>query len=148
MPEGRRKPTVTIRTFEWPDEAAVIGIWRDAGFRLGPSEETAGLRLRLQRDPELFLVATGQGSLVGAVLGGFDGRRGWVYHLAVAATHRRRGIGAALLTELESRLRALGCVKVNLLVQPANAEVGGFHEHAGYRSDELVFYEKWLATDL
>ena len=78
------------------------------------------------------------------MLGAFDGRRGWIYHLAVAPGSRRAGTGASLLTELERRLGSKGCLKVNLLIEPENAGVTEFYEHLGYRRDELIFMEKWL----
>ncbi|MBU4225890.1 MAG: GNAT family N-acetyltransferase, partial [Chloroflexi bacterium] len=62
------------------------------GIHLRRSDEPDEIQKKLQRDPDLFLVAEYNGMVVGAVLGGFDGRRGLVYHLAVAENHRNRGV--------------------------------------------------------
>jgi ribosomal protein S18 acetylase RimI-like enzyme len=135
---------VTVRSFASPDFDAVLALWTEAGFRIGPAETRAGIGAKLERDPQLFLVAEVDGSVAGAVLGAWDGRRGWVYHLAVRPDYQGQGIGAALLAEVERRLVGLGCRKVNLHVQRANAAVGGFYERQGYRPDDLLFFEKWL----
>ena len=88
------------------------------------------------------------GEITGTVFGTFDGVRGWVRHLATRPDRRGRGIATALLAELERRLLALGCPKVNLLIEPDNAAVAGFYARLGYRQDELVFMEKWLEDPL
>jgi ribosomal protein S18 acetylase RimI-like enzyme len=87
---------------------------------------------KLQRDPDLFLVAENEAQVVGAVLGGFDGRRGMVYHLAVVSVHRRRGVGSALMAALESRLKAKGCRKYYLLVTHDNGDVVDFYRRLGW----------------
>ena len=90
------------------------------------------------------MVAEADGQLVGALLGTFDGRRGWLHHLAVAPAWQGRGIGRRLVAEVEARLRARGCAKVNLHVEPDNAEVTGFYDRIGYAQHEILFMEKWL----
>ncbi len=126
---------ISIRTFDLDhDYDAVLALWRAAepGVHVGPSDTPDALRLKLTRDPQLFLVAEHAGRLVGVVLGGFDGRRGLVYHLAVDAALRGQGVGSALVAELESRLRALGCVKGYLLVVPENAAVLAWYARRGW----------------
>ena len=83
--------------------AAVLALWQSAGpgVHVGQSDTLEEISKKLTRDPDLFLVAEAEGQVVGAVLGGFDGRRGMVYHLAVAAARRGRGWGAALMAELD-----------------------------------------------
>ena len=103
-----------------------------------------GIEHRLQRDAELFIVAESGEQIVGAVLGCYDGRRGWVNHLAVASGSQRNGIGTALMAELEARFQAIGCVKVNLLIEPDNGGVQHFYDGIGYTRDDLIFMEKTL----
>jgi len=133
-----------VREFRMTDYDAVVALWQAAGLHLSPSDDRARILHKLERDPDLFLVGAEQGTLVAAVVGGYDGRRGWVYHLAVHPDHQGRGLGAALLAELEERLRRKGCHKLNLLVEPDNASVQRFYQRVGYRRDELIFMEKWL----
>lgn len=134
-----------IREFRIADYEEVIALWARAGLLSGRSDERSEIEKKLARDPDLFLVGVDAGAIAAAVIGGYDGRRGWVYHLAVEPSLHAKGLGAALLEELESRLRKKGCIKVNLLVDPANAGVKRFYQRYGYAADELIFMEKWLA---
>jgi ribosomal protein S18 acetylase RimI-like enzyme len=76
--------------------------------------------------------------VIGTVLGGFDGRRGLVYHLAVDTAWRGRGIGSALMDELEARLMARGCRKAYLLVDGDYTEVKGFYEGRGWEVMDVL----------
>jgi ribosomal protein S18 acetylase RimI-like enzyme len=124
-----------IRTFAYPDDLdAVLQLWSTAGpgVHLGPSDEPAELQKKLRRDPDLFLVAEEGGALIGAVMGGFDGRRAIVYHLAIEPRHRRRGLGSRLMAEMEARLKAKGCLKMYLLVTKDNPEALQFYRRLGW----------------
>lgn len=99
-------------------------------------------KLRVQR--ELFFVAESEGRLVGTVIAGYDGYRGWVYHLAVHPDDRRRGIGGDLMHAAERALRALGCPKVNLQVRAGNEAILRFYESLGYDVEERISMGKLL----
>lgn len=136
-----------IRTFVYPqDLPAVLEIWQNAGpgVDLGRSDSEAQLRNKLKRDPELFLVAEESGTIVGAVLGGYDGRRGIIYHLAVIPEARRNGIGNKLMDELECRLRALGCIRSYLLVKYGNEDARMFYQRRGWEEMQIHIYGKNL----
>lgn len=134
-----------LRTFMMDDYEQVIDLWLRAGILVGPSDSREGISRRLLRDEDLFLVAVDEHEqIIGAVLGGFDGRRGWVNHLAVEPALQTRGVGKALLETLEARLRQRGCLKVNLLVAGHNTGVLGFYEKQGFQSSNVIFMEKWL----
>ncbi len=116
------------------DYDAVIELWRSAGpgVNVGASDTRDEIARKLERDPDLFLVAEEAGQIVGTVVGGFDGRRGMVYHLAVAAGHRGNGLGTALMNELDSRLKAKGCLKYYLQITPDNLDVAEFYRRLGW----------------
>jgi ribosomal protein S18 acetylase RimI-like enzyme len=137
-------PTVTIRTFDWPDYEAVVALWQAVELRLTVSDSRAALAATLEHAADLFVVAEAEGQIMGAVLGTFDGRRGWLHHLAVAPAWQGNGVGRRLVAEVEARLRTHGCAKINLHVEPDNVEVAGFYDRIGYVRRELVFMEKWL----
>ena len=103
---------IEIREFDWSDYDDVVAVWGATGLDVVPRAE---LEAKLSRDPELFLVGESAGAVVGVVMGTYDGRRGWIFRLAVRPSHRRAGIATRLVAELESRFRALGCPRVNLL---------------------------------
>lgn len=133
--------TVSIRTFRHPqDYATVLALWQsmETGVHVGRSDAPGEIEKKLTRDPDLFLVAEAGEKLVGAVLGGFDGRRGLIYHLAVAEEYRRQGVGAQLMDEVEKRLREKGCLKCYLLVLNGNDSAARFYEHLGWSEMEQL----------
>jgi ribosomal protein S18 acetylase RimI-like enzyme len=125
---------VLIRTVNFiEDYDTLVELWANAGpgVHLGRSDQQEELLKKIRRDPDLFLAAEVLGKIVGAVLGGYDGRRGLVYHLAVAHNFRRRGIAKVLMDELESRLEKKGCVKYYLLVTRDNIGALEFYKQYG-----------------
>lgn len=117
------------------DYDAVYALWERAGpgIALRPSDERAEIARKLTRDPDLLVVASSGRLIAGAVMGGWDGRRGYVYHLAVDARWRRKGLGRALMLELERRLVLKGCRRMNLLVAPEASGATDFYERLGWQ---------------
>jgi ribosomal protein S18 acetylase RimI-like enzyme len=141
--------SIFIREFQFlKDYPAVLGLWKniEKGIRVGRSDERGEIEKKLRRDPELFLVAEADGEIVGTVMGGFDGRRGLVYHLAVSAPFRGQGVGSRLMDELETRLRSKGCLKCYLMVTVDNGEAMHYYERHGWEPMEQVrLYGKELS---
>jgi ribosomal protein S18 acetylase RimI-like enzyme len=136
---------MNIREFDYErDIQTVLDLWRNSGsgIQLSRSDEPEEIRKKLQYDPELFLVAEEGSQLLGAVLGGFDGRRGIVYHLAVKPSERRRGIGRALMRELEARLSRKDCLRYYLLVARNNQQALAFYEDLGCETLDLIVLGK------
>ena len=136
-----------IRDFNHPqDYTNILNLWKTAGdgIHLRRSDEPGEIAKKLLRDPDLFLVAEVDGKIVGSVIGGFDGRRGMMYHLAVAKEHRKQGIASQLVDELENRLRARGCIRYYLLVTRDNKPAIRFYEKRGWERMELFTYAKDL----
>jgi len=139
---------IHIREFRYPDDYAdALSLWQatERGVRVGPSDAPDEIEKKLKRDPDLFLVAEADEDLVGTVIGGFDGRRGFVYHLAVAAAFRRTGVGSRLMGEVESRLRGKGCIRCYLLVRPDNYEAMRYYQKLGWGLLDDHMYAKDLA---
>lgn len=134
-----------IRSATVGDAASLADLWRTAGLRFHP--ELVASELASVLGQELVLVHEEAGQVTGTVMGTYDGRRGWVHRLATRPDRRGQGIASALLAELERRLLALGCAKVNLLIEPDNAAVAGFYTRLGYRRDDVLFMEKWLVPE-
>lgn len=136
-----------IRDFDYPtDLEPVLNLWQRAGpgIQLGRSDTAEEIRKKLRRDPDLFLVAEEDGVVVGAVMGGFDGRRGMVYHLAVEPSQRGRGLGRLLMQALEQRLVAKGCLKAYLLVTKDNPQALEFYRALGWETMDLHLMGKEL----
>ncbi len=135
-----------VRSFVPQDEDGVARLWSEV-FPFDPPRNAprAMLARKLARDPELLWVAQDGDTIVGAVVAGYDGVRGWLYHLAVASSHRGRGIGTALVEHAVDSLEALGCIKVNLQVRLGNDSVRGFYEALGWVEDPAISMGRSIA---
>ena len=134
-----------IREFQLADYEDVIELWKLSGLILRPGDEHEGIKTKLGRDPDLFLVAEDGNEIVGVVMGAWDGRRGWINHLAVTPNHQRKGIGYALVVELEKRLFRKGAKKVNAQVYRSNTKSFDFFKSCGYEvHSDLVMIGKQL----
>lgn len=134
-----------IRAFEDADTAGVTALWQrvfpDAPPWNVPEDD---IRRKLQTQPELFFVACQGTEIVGTVMAGHDGHRGWVHLLAVSPELRRQGLGQALMKAAEQGLAAQGCTKLNLQVRAGNKAVLGFYRALGYEVEERVSMGKRL----
>ena len=139
--------TIAIREFTLADYDAVYALWQNAGpgMGIGRSDTRDEIAKKLLRDPDLFLVATDGDKIIGTVIGGFDGRRGLIYHLAVKHAYRGRGIGKMLMQEIEQRLKAKGCLKCYLLVTESGKDVIEFYRQIGWEVMPVTIMGKVLA---
>ncbi len=139
---------VQIRQFNFPaDYQQVYDLWSsiEKGVHVGRSDTLAEIEKKFSRDPDLFLVAECENEIIGSVIGGYDGRRGLIYHLAVNHAFRGQGIGSRLMDEVEERLRAKGCLKSYLLVTSDNPEVEQYYKQRGwYLMDNIHLFGKEL----
>jgi ribosomal protein S18 acetylase RimI-like enzyme len=138
--------TISIREFTLDDYDTVYALWQNAGpgMGIGRSDTRGEVAKKLQRDPDLFLVAEDGGKVIGTVIGGYDGRRGLVYHLAVDRAYRKRGIGKMLMDEVERRMIAKGCLRAYLLVMRDNEDVIEFYCHLGWEAMDITIMAKTL----
>lgn len=130
---------MNIRRYEAPDRQAVIKLWTLA---FGDSDDhntpSHSLDRKLGFDEKLLFVAADGSDIVGTIMGGYDGHRGWVYSLAVHPNCRRMGIGTQLVRHLETCLAGLGCPKLNLQIRSSNSEVLSFYESLGYLVEDCI----------
>ena len=139
--------SVYIREFCYPEDYShALQLWQgiEKGIHVGPSDEPAEIQKKLARDPDLFLVAEVDGKLIGTVIGGYDGRRGIIYHLAVSREYRGKGVGGRLMDEVETRLKNKGCIRCYLLVTPDNEEAMCFYEKRNWQLMDNFPYAKDL----
>ena len=139
---------ILIRPFSFPEDYdEVYALWAKAGdgIHLRVSDEANEIEKKIARDPDLFLLAEMDGTIIGSIMGGFDGRRGMMYHLAVASEYRRNGIGNLLVDALEKSLKAKGCIRYYLLVTKDNKEATSFYQSRGWENmDDLHAFAKIL----
>jgi ribosomal protein S18 acetylase RimI-like enzyme len=134
-----------IRVYEQADEQALLDLWEQVLPDAAPhNDPRVSLENKLRTGDGLLLVATLDGQIVGTVMGGYDGHRGWVYSLAVLPQARRRGIGTALCRKLEQLLQDRGCLKLNLQVRSNNTAVIAFYEKLGFAIEQRASLGKRL----
>jgi ribosomal protein S18 acetylase RimI-like enzyme len=138
---------VTLRPYRPADEPAVIGLWRACDLVRPWNDPRQDIARKLRVNPEWFRVAESAGAIIGTVMAGYEGHRGWINFLAVEPARQRGGLGRKLMAEAEPLLRAAGWVKINLQVRRTNAAVGAFYERLGFGVDEAVSMGKRLETD-
>lgn len=138
--------TIMIDNFDHSrDFDQVVALWNSVfGYATAHNEPALAIEKKIAMDDGLFFVALSGDSVVGTVMAGYDGHRGWIYSLAVLPEYRRRGIASKLLNHAESRLAELGCVKINLQVQSGNEQVVGFYERHGYQVEPRTSMGKRL----
>jgi ribosomal protein S18 acetylase RimI-like enzyme len=134
---------VSLRPMSLADYPEVLALWRrTGGMGLGESDEAPALARFFDQNPDLSPVALApDGRIVGAVLCGHDGRRGFLYHLAVDVAHRERGVGRLLVEHCLFSLRARGIHKCNVFLFRDNERGADFWQHNGWseREDLRVF---------
>lgn len=136
---------IEIHRYQSEHFTGVDALWKEA-FPNDSLWNVAAIAIpeKIRFQPDLMLVALEDGRIVGSVMAGYDGHRGWISRIAVLTSHRDCGIGQALISAAEERLAALGCVKINLQVVEANAAVVAFYKRAGYQVEERISMSKIL----
>ena len=136
-----------IRPYLESDLDDVIALWELCGLtRPWNNPEIDIFRKLAQRD-QLFLLAVKDNQLIATVMGSYDGHRGWVNYLAVHPNFQRNGVATALVQQLEKRLIALGCPKLQLLIRKDNIDVQSFYEQLGYDEIDVICLGKRLIQD-
>ena len=126
------------------DIEPAAALWQQAGLTRPWNPPEPDLRRALDGHTSTVLGAFDDEGLVGTVMVGHDGHRGWVYYLAVDESRRGTGLGKRLMTAAEVWLRERGAVKVQLMVRSSNEAVLGFYDHLGYEDADVRVRSKWL----
>jgi N-acetylglutamate synthase len=137
-------PDIVIRTMVAADYPRAIDLWqRTEGIGLSESDTETAIGAFLARNPGLSALATARsGEVVGFVLCGHDGRRGYLHHLAVALPHRGRGVARALIDFCFARLAAAGIEKCNIFVYRENEDGVAFWRHNGWAEPTWKLFQK------
>jgi ribosomal protein S18 acetylase RimI-like enzyme len=127
----------------------VVALWKDAfGYKAARNNPGFVIDQKIAMLDGLFFVATHKEGIVGTVMAGYDGHRGWIYAMAVHPGHRKKGIASLLLSHAERRLASLGCVKINLQILKGNADVQRFYRANGYALEDRISMGKEIDENL
>jgi ribosomal protein S18 acetylase RimI-like enzyme len=136
-----------IMEFSEEHRGDVIALWKEANLAVPWNDPSKDIDRKLKVNPELFLVGVLEDELIATVMGGYEGHRGWINYLAVSPGHRRKGYGRQMMAAVETKIRRLGCPKINLQVRQSNTEVIQFYQALGYGDDRVVGLGKRLVMD-
>lgn len=137
-------PGATVRAAIADDIARVIALWQAAGLTRPWNDPDSDFAGALAHPMAQVLIAERAGEAVGTIMVGYDGHRGWLYYLGVAAPHAHQGIGRLLVRAAEDWLCALGCPKVMLMVRSDNVAVAAFYASLGYDAQAVTSFGRRL----
>ncbi len=127
----------------------VIDLWKTVfAYEAAHNDPAAAIDKKLAARDGLFFVADLDGDVVGTVLAGYDGHRGWLYSVAVHPAHRKHGLGASLVRYAELALTRRGCMKINLQIVSGNEKVAAFYQSLGYAIEKRVSMGKIINTNI
>lgn len=144
--KSRRNAACRIEPMAAGDYDEVMLLWRACeGVGLNESDTRPRIAAYLKRNPGLSLVARANGAIIGAILCGHDGRRGYLHHLAVAPEHRRCGLGGKLVRACLAQLRRGGILKCNIFLYADNAKGEVFWQRLGFTvRPDVKFFQRPL----
>jgi ribosomal protein S18 acetylase RimI-like enzyme len=135
---------LSFAPIEDEDVVKIIALWERCALTRPWNDPAADIALARRSPDATVLVGRLADEIVGSVMVGHDGHRGWVYYVSVDPDHRGSGYGRATMTAAEDWLRARGIPKLQLLVRRANAKVQAFYETLDFAEQETIVYGKWL----
>ncbi len=135
---GLQNQTLQIRSYQAPDQDKVIEIWKKCGLIVPQNDPRQDIQTKLTVQPDLFLVGVFRQEIIGTVMAGFEGHRGWINYLAVLPEYQHAGFGQQLMQKAEILLKNKGCPKINLQVRTTNIQVIEFYKKLGFQEDDVV----------
>ena len=136
---------LTIRAAVPADEPSVVALWHACDLVASYNDPAADFRFaKAGACSDVLVGEDATGRIVGSVMVGHDGHRGWLYYVSASPQSRGRGIGRQIVQAAEDWLRQRGVVKVQLLVRETNTKVVSLYEHLGYEVTPRIVMAKWL----
>jgi ribosomal protein S18 acetylase RimI-like enzyme len=127
----------------------VIALWESVfGYETAHNRPALVIGKKLAINDELFFVALEDDKVIGTIIAGYDGHRGWIYSVAVLTSHRRQRIGSKLVAHAERALTAKGAVKINLQIMESNQSVSAFYTSLGFSIEKRVSMGKVIRKNI
>jgi ribosomal protein S18 acetylase RimI-like enzyme len=136
-----------VRTYSVEDEQALVDLWDRCGLLRPWNNPVKDIGRKLRVNSDWLLLAVIRDKVVGSVMIGYEGHRGWINYLAVDPGLRRQGIGRRLMEHAEEILRKAGCPKINLQIRSENKQAADFYRDLGYLQDDVISFGKRLEPD-
>ena len=137
-------PELTIREITDQDIEPVIALWHASGVSRPWNNPVTDIAFARRGPHSTILVAKRDDRIVGSVMVGEDGHRGWVYYVAADPAAQGAGLGRAMMDAAETWLRRRGVWKLQQLVRSDNAPVKDFYLHLGYKDTGVTCFQKVL----
>ncbi len=142
MDAGKRL-RIKVRNARIGDYAALVKLWKANGIMIRLGDDRDGIRTMLSHNPKLSFVAVRNGDVIGAVLGSWDGRRGWLHHLAVEKGYRKAGIATMLVTRAAKEMKSRGISMVKVEIYSRNTASKALFSKMGFKHyEKLLTYGK------
>ncbi|MDM9384013.1 GNAT family acetyltransferase [Chlorogloeopsis sp. ULAP01] len=135
---------IVVRPYQEQDEEQVIELWHNCGLVVPWNHPRKDIWLKLQVQPELFLIGLVETQVIATIMAGYEGHRGWLNYLAIAPEYQRQGIGQYMVEQVITKLKAMNCPKINLQIRTFNTSVIKFYECLGFKIDDVVSMGKRL----
>jgi ribosomal protein S18 acetylase RimI-like enzyme len=119
-------------------QTAVIDLWQQCNLIVPSNDPIEDIQKKMEFQPTLFFIALLHDQVIGSIMVGYEGHRGWINYLAVFPSFRKQGYGKLLINKAITKLRKLGCVKVNLQIRPNNLRVIKFYQHLGFKQEDRI----------
>lgn len=126
------------------DTSSAVALWTDSGLTRPWNDPVVDFQRAVEGTTSAVLGCKRDNALIGTVMVGNDGHRGWVYYLAVAKLDQHNGVGSQLMRAAENWLRKSGAVKVQLMVRSENQSVLNFYRECGYETSDVKVLSRWL----
>ncbi|CAB1060646.1 hypothetical protein D1BOALGB6SA_5413 [Olavius sp. associated proteobacterium Delta 1] len=127
----------------------VISLWQAVfGYEADHNAPLLVIDKKLEFGDGLFFVALDDQAVIGTVMAGYDGHRGWIYSIAVSPNYRKQRIGSTLLAFAERKLSEIGCMKINLQIMEGNEAVENFYLANGYHTEKRISMGKRLPENI
>ena len=133
-----------VRELTDSDASSVVALWTETGLTRPWNDAAKDFQRALDGTTSAVLGLEHDNELIGAVMVGHDGHRGWVYYLAVGKAHQRVGVGSTLMSAAEEWLRTMGAVKIQLMVRSENESALNFYGRVGYETSDVRVLSRWL----
>jgi len=117
---------------------AVVNLWRKCGLIVPQNDPVEDIKKKLDFQPELFFIGLLEDKVIGSIMVGYEGHRGWINYLAVIPEYQKQGYGRKLVQKAINELKKNGCLKVNLQVRRSNTSVIDFYKHLGFKEDDVI----------